>query len=96
MLVQQLQNVADHLILGLGEEIRLRESSLWNLCTGIIAAKLGDDVVEGLLGAEALPFQDFHNRGNLPHVGEGSFFDEHGFPFRAVIAHECSQQWGAS
>ena len=46
VLVQQLQNVVNDLGLGLGlglgEEIRLREDSLKNAGTRILAAKLGD------------------------------------------------------
>ena len=39
--------------------------------------ELCDDVVEVLLRAQALPFEHFHNGGDLPHVGDGRFFDRH-------------------
>jgi hypothetical protein len=52
---------------------------------GILAAELGDDVVEVLLRAEAFPFEHFHNRGNLLHVGDGRFLDGHGFAFMAIV-----------
>ena len=42
-------DVVDNLILGLGEQVRLREGRLWITRMGILAAKLGDDVVEVLL-----------------------------------------------
>ena len=87
VLVQQRENVVDDLVLGLGEEVRLREGRLRNAGTGILAAKLGDDVVEVLLRAEALPLQEFDNRGDLPHVGDRRFFDGHAVAFGTVVAH---------
>ena len=45
---------------------------------GILAAEFGDDIVEVLLRAEALSFQHVHNRGHLPHVGNGRLFEGHG------------------
>jgi hypothetical protein len=67
--------------------IRLREGGLRNAGTGILAAELGDDVVEVLLRTEALPLQRFHNRGDLPHVRAGGFLEGHGFALGAVVAH---------
>ena len=49
-----------------GEKVWLRESGLWNAGFGILAAGSGDDVVEVLLRAEALPFEHLHNRGESP------------------------------
>jgi len=40
-----------------------------------------------LLRTEALPFRYFHDGGNLPHVGDGGFFDGHAVAFGAVVAH---------
>ena len=60
MLVQQLQNVVDDRVLSLGEQVRLRKGGLRNAGTGILAAEFGDDLVEVLLRAEALPFEHFH------------------------------------
>lgn len=45
-----------------------------------------DDVVEVLLRPEALAFEDFHNGGYLPRVGDGCFFEGQGVAFR-VVAH---------
>jgi hypothetical protein len=87
VLVEQRENIVDDLVLGLGEEVRLRESRLRDSGMGIPAAELGDDVVEVLLRAEAFPFEHFHNRGNLLHVGDGRFLDGHGFACGAWIAH---------
>jgi hypothetical protein len=53
----------------------------------VFLAKLGNDAVEVLLRAQALPFEDFHNRGDLPHVGDRGFFEGHGVAFRAVVTH---------
>jgi len=36
---------------------------------GDLAAELGDDVIEILLRAETLPFEQLHNGENLPHIG---------------------------
>jgi hypothetical protein len=55
MLVEQLQDAVDDCVLGLGEEVWLREGGFRNAGAGILAAELGDDVVEVLLRAEALP-----------------------------------------
>ena len=62
---------------------------------GVLATGLCDDVVEVLHGAEALPFKHFHNRGDLPHVGDGRFFDGHAvacgaFVTRTVFAFQSS------
>jgi len=67
--VQQLQDVVDDRILGFGEEVRLREGGFRNAGAGILAAELGDDVIEVLLGAEALALEHFHYGGN-PHMLE--------------------------
>ena len=53
--------------------------------TGILAAESGDDAVEVLLGAEALPFEHFHNGGNLPHIGDRGFFERHAVAFGALV-----------
>ena len=53
----------------------------------ILTAKLGDDVVEVLLGTEALPFKYFYNRCHLPHVGNGGLFEGHGFTLGAIVTH---------
>ena len=87
VLVQQRENVVDDRVLGLGEEVRFREGRLRHAGTGILAAKLGDDVVEVLFRAEAFSFQHFHNRGNLPYVGDSRFFEGHGFAFGTLVAH---------
>ena len=55
--------------------------------TGILAAKLSDDVVEVLLRAQSLPFKHFHESGHLPHIGDGGFLDGHALAFRAMLAH---------
>ena len=57
MLVEQRKNVIDDLVFSFGEEVRLREGGLRNAGAGIFAVKLGDDVVEVLLRAEALAFR---------------------------------------
>lgn len=51
----------------------------------ILAAEVVDDDVQVLLGAEALALQDFYESGNLPHVGNRRFFEEHAFAFRALV-----------
>ena len=53
----------------------------------ILAAKFGDDVVEVSLRAEALPFQHFHSRGNLPDIGDGGLFEGHGVACGTIVAH---------
>jgi hypothetical protein len=54
---------------------------------GVLAAGLCDDVVEVLLGAEALPFKHFHNRGDLPHVGDARLLEGHAVAFGVVVTH---------
>ena len=71
LLVEQFQDVVNDRVPDFGEQIRLREGRLRNDGTGIQPAELDDDLVEVLLRAEALPFEHFHNRGQLPHVGVG-------------------------
>ena len=90
VLVEQRKHVADDCVLGLGEEIRLWKGRFTNAGTGIVATKLGDDVVEVLLGSEALPFEHFHNRGDLPHVGDDGFFERHAVAFGALVTHFVS------
>jgi hypothetical protein len=46
--------------------------------------ELYDDVVEVLLRAQALPFEHFHNGGDLSHVGDGRLFEGHALTFGAV------------
>ena len=53
--VQQFQDAVDDRVLSFGEKVRLREGRLRDLGTGILAAKLSNDVVEVLFRAEALP-----------------------------------------
>ena len=55
MLVQQLQHIVDDLVLGLCQQVRVREDCVRNLGTGILAAKLGDDVVEVLECTPLIP-----------------------------------------
>src|SRR5437016_10473770 len=87
VLIEQRKNVVDDRVLGFGHQVRLRERSLRNAGLGILPAELSDDVVEVLLRAEALALQYFHNRGDLPHVGDSGFLDGHALAFWAVIAH---------
>jgi hypothetical protein len=89
VLLEQRENIVDDLVLGLGlgEEVRLREGRLRDSGMGILAAELGDDVVEVLFRAEAFLFQHFHNRGNFLHVGDGRFLDGHGVAFGMLVAH---------
>ena len=54
-------SVVDDLVLGFCQQVRLREGGLRNAGTGISSAELGDDVVEVLLCAEALPFEHLYN-----------------------------------
>jgi len=54
---------------------------------GILAPELGADVVAILLRTEALPFQHLHNRGDLPHIGDGGFFEGHAVACGAWVAH---------
>jgi hypothetical protein len=87
VLVEQFENVVDDLVLGLGEQVRLREGGLRNAGAGIFVAELGDDVVEVLLGTQALPFEYFRNGRDLSHVGDGGFLDRHGVACGTVVAH---------
>ena len=66
---------------------RLREGRLRNAGTWVLAAKLGDDVVELLLRAQALALQYLHDCGHLPHVGDGRFFEGHAVALGALVAH---------
>lgn len=84
MLVELFQDIDDDLGLGLAEEVRLRKRWLRDARTGILAAKLGNDVVEVLLCAETLPFEQFHNRGDLSYSGDGDFFEI--YAVAAVVA----------
>jgi|MudIll2142460700_1097286.scaffolds.fasta_scaffold50284_3 hypothetical protein len=55
---------------------------------GILAVILGDDIVEVLLRTKTIPFDHFHNRGNLPHyIGDGRFFDRHAVAFGAAVTY---------
>ena len=65
VLVQQCQDAVDNGVLGLSQRVRLREGGFRNASTGILAAKLSNDLVEVLLRAEALSFEYFHNGGEL-------------------------------
>ena len=87
VLVQQLQNIVNDLVFGLGGEVWLRKGGLRDVRARVFSSKLGDDVVEVLLGAEALAFEHFHDRGDLPHIGDGGFFEGHTVAFGAVVAH---------
>jgi hypothetical protein len=49
MLVEQLQHVIDNVVLGLDEEVRLREGGFRNAGTWMLAAELGDNVLADLL-----------------------------------------------
>jgi hypothetical protein len=71
MLVEQRENIFDDCVLGFGEEVRLMKGRFRNACTGVLEAKLADDVIEVLLRAEAFALQHFHNGGDLPHIGDG-------------------------
>ena len=87
VLVEQFQDVVNDRVLGLGEQLRLREGRLRDSRTGILAAELSDDVVAVLLRADALLFQQSGNRGNLPPVGDRRFFEGHAVAFGALLAH---------
>ena len=69
MLVEQCQDVVNDRVLSLGEEVRLRKGGFRNAGTGILAGKLGDDVIEILFRAEALPFEHFH-KAAISHMLE--------------------------
>lgn len=83
--VELFQDIDDDLGLGFSEEVRLRKRWLRDVRTGILAAKLGNDVVRVLLRAETLPFEQFHNRGDLLHSGDGDFFER--YAVAAVVAY---------
>mgnify|MGYP007017508139 FL=1 len=40
----------------------------------------------------AIPFEHFHNRGDLPQVGDRRLLVRYGFACGAVVAHEGAQQ----
>ena len=86
MLVQQCEDVVDDCVLGLSQLVRLREDRFRNAGTGILPAKLGDDVVEVLLGAQALSFEHFHN--GAARVGRESFTVEARFIVRNMPVTE--------
>lgn len=56
MLVEQFKNVVDDRVFGLGEEVWLRKGGLRDVRSRVFSSKLGDDVVDVLRRAEALPF----------------------------------------
>ena len=87
VLVEQFQDVVDDGVLRLSQEVRLREGGLRDSRMRILAAKLGDDVIEVLLGAETLPFEHFDDGGYLPHIEDGRFLDRHRFARVGVVAH---------
>ena len=60
------------------------------------ALKFGDDVVEVLLRAEALPFEHFDIGGDLPHIGNRGFFEGHAVAGGAVGAHGVNSHFSAS
>jgi len=43
-------------------------------------------------------FEHFDSRGELPHVGDGRFFEGHGVTFGVVVAHGLRDQgfWQAN
>lgn len=82
--VELFQDIDDDLGLGLSEEVRLRTRWLRDARTGILVAKLGNDVVRVLLRAEPLSFEQFHNRGDLSRSGDGDFFER--YAVAAVVA----------
>lgn len=57
VLVELFQDIDEDLGLGLSEEVRLRKRWLRDARTGILAAKLGNDVVRVLLRAETRSFE---------------------------------------
>ena len=89
MLIEEFQYVVDDRVFGLGEQVGFREGGFRNTGAWILAAELGDDLVEVLLRAEALPFEYFHDGRDLPHVGDGGFFEGHTLAFGTLIAHLC-------
>ena len=72
------------------KDVRLREGGFRDASAGIIFAEFRDDAVQVLLRAEALPLQYSHDRGNLPHVGDGRFFKGHSTALGAVGAQFAS------
>src|SRR5713101_6294015 len=68
----------------------LKEGGFRDFGSQVLATELGDDVVEVLLRAEVFPLQHFHNRGDLPHVGNRDFFDGYGVAYGAVVATHFS------
>jgi hypothetical protein len=79
--------VINELVLGIRQQIRVREGGIRNVGTGIRAAELREDVIEVLLRAEPLSFEHFDNGGDLSHVGDGRFFDGHSVTLGAIVAH---------
>ena len=77
MLVELFQVIDDDLGLGFDEEVRLRKRWLRDARTGILAAKLVNDIVRVLLRAETLSFEQFHNRGDLSRSGDDDFFERY-------------------
>jgi hypothetical protein len=92
VLSEQCEDVIDDRILRLRQQIGFREGCLRNFGMGILATKLGDDVLEVLLRAEPLSFEDFHDGRDLPHVGDGRFFDGHRVTLETIVTHEMSQR----
>ena len=84
VLVVLFQDIDDDLGLGFDAEVRLRKRWLRDARTRILAAKLGNDIVEVLLCAETLPFKQFHNRGDLSHSGNCDFFER--YAVAAILA----------
>jgi hypothetical protein len=78
--------VVDDRALNLGEPVRFWEGRLRNAGMGILATKLGDDVVAIVLRAEAFSFEHFDNGRDLQQVGNRGFLEGHGFTFGAVVA----------
>ena len=70
VLVEQFEYVVNDLVLSFGEQVRLGEGRLRNAGARILTAKLGDDVVEVLLRAQARALQYLRNLGNPPYLGD--------------------------
>lgn len=87
MLVEQRENIVHDRVPGFGEQVRLMESGFRNAGTGILAAELGDDVVEVLLRTEAILFEHFDDGRDLPHVGDGRLFDGYTVAFGTLVIH---------
>ena len=64
-----------------------RSSTTSGSSKGEQAPRLGDEVVEVSLRAEALPFEHLHNGGDLPHIGDGGFPDGHAVACGEVDPH---------